>query len=294
MRQNPSQKVEEGFCLLLVMEAVSLYVRTRSEGYSPATLRQFSYQLNRFGTWFGPRSVEDVSLQDLRDFAARFDKLKAQSLGHVVRILRGFFRWLSEEELIPRNPALKLKEPKAPKSIPKALNFEELELLRDACHSPVEHALLEFLFATGCRISEAQGVDRDQIEWDRKCVVVCGKGQKEREVYFGARCALWLRRYLTTRSDDDPALFATTSPAHRMSTWYMRSIIKAVAGRCGLAKKVSPHVMRHTLATILLNQGADLVAVQSILGHDKPETTQRYARLSGARRQEEYNRWFPQ
>ena len=244
------------------MEAISLYVRTRrSAGYSPATLRQFSYQLNRFGTWFGPRSVAEVNLHDLRDFVAGFDRLKAQSLGHVVRILRGFFRWLFEEEFIPRNPALKLKEPKAPKSVPKALNFVELELLRDACHSPVEHALLEFLFATGCRISEAQGVDRDQIEWDRKCVLVCGKGQKEREVYFGARCALWPRRYLKTRNDSDQALFATTRHAHRMSTWHMRSIIKAVAGRCGLAKKVSPHIMRHTLATTLLNQGADLVMI---------------------------------
>lgn len=192
------------------------------------------------------------------------------------------------------SPALQLKEPKAPKAIPKALNFEELELLRDACRKPVEHALLEFLFATGCRISEAQGVDRDQIEWDRKCVLVFGKGQKEREVYFGARCSLWLRRYLSTRSDNEPALFVTISPVRRMSTWYMRSIVKSVAGRCGLAKKVSPHVMRHTLATTPLYQGAELAAVQSILGHDKPETTQRYAHLSGSRRQEEYNLWFPQ
>lgn|GEM_PF-3035954 len=147
---------------MLVMEAISVYVRTRrSEGYSPATPRQFSYQLNRFGLWFGPRPVDEVSLQVLRDFVAGFDNLKAQSLGHVVRILRGFFRWLFEEELIPRNPALKLKEPKAPKAIPKALNFEELELLRDASRIALEHALLEFLFValakhrgwTGTRLS---------------------------------------------------------------------------------------------------------------------------------------------
>jgi integrase/recombinase XerD len=177
---------------------------------------------------------------------------------------------LFEEEVITKNPALKLKEPKAPKSVPKVLTFEEMELLRDACKTPLEHALPEFLFATGCRIGEVWRVDKDQIQWDRKSVLVCGKGQKEREVYFGARCTLWLHRYLSTRSDAEPALFSVASPARRMSTWYMRSI------------------------TTLLNQGAELVAVQSILGHDKPETTQRYAHLSGSRRQEEYNRWFPQ
>jgi len=160
------------------------------------------------------------------------DHLKAQSLGHVVRVLRGFFRWLLEEELISKNPAVKLKEPKTPKAVPKALTFNELELIRDSCQTPLEHALVEFLFATGCRIGEVYGVDRDQIEWDRRAILVLGKGQKEREVYFGA--------------------------------------------------------------TTLLNQGAELVAVQSILGHDKPETTQRYAHLSGTRREEEYKRWFPQ
>ena len=234
-----------------------------------------------------------MRISDLRAFVADQDHLKAQSLGHVVRVLRGFFRWLLEEEMISKNPAVKLKEPKIPKAVPKALTFDELELLRDSCQTPLEHALVEFLFATGCRIGEVRGVDRDQIEWDRRAVLVLGKGQKEREVYFGARCSLWLRRYLSTRSDGEPALFVTSQPVRRMSTWYMRTIVKRVAGRCGLSRKVSPHVMRHTFAT-LLDQGADLVAVQSILGHDKPETTQRYAHLSGTRRQEEYKRWFPQ
>jgi len=215
-----------------IKDAVAAYLRARrAEGYSPATLRQYAYQLGRYSNRLGDRQVEAITLQELRDFVA--SHLKAQSLGHVVRTLRGFFRWLFEEEIIGRNPSVKLKEPKVPKAVPKALTFEELELLRDSCSTPLEHAIIEFLFATSVH-------------------------------------------------------------ARRMSTWHMRSIVKAVAMRCGLSKKVTPHVMRHTLATTLLNQGADLVAVQSILGHDKPETTQRYAHLSGARRQEEYARWFPQ
>lgn len=138
---------------MLVSEASSTYIRARrAEGYSPATLRQYNYQLHRFAIWSNPRQVEEVRLNDLRDFVADQGHLKAQSLGHVVRVIRGFFRWLCEEELISKNPAVKLKEPKMPKAVPKALTFEELELLRDSCLSPLEHALIEFLFATGCRI----------------------------------------------------------------------------------------------------------------------------------------------
>lgn len=280
---------------MLVTEALSAYLKTkRAEGYSPSTLRQYAYQLRRFAHWCGPREIEEIRLHDLREFAGQFAQLKAQSVGHVIRTLRGFFRWLFDEGLIKTNPSIKLKEPKVPKAVPKALTFDELELLRDGCTTLLEHALIEFMFATGCRIGEVHGVDRDQIDWDRRAVLVMGKGSKEREVYFGARCALWLKRFLAGRTDGEPALFSTTVSPRRMSTWQMRKIVKGLANRCGLGRKVSPHVMRHTLATTLLNQGADLVAVQSILGHDKPETTQRYAHLSGARRQEEYRRWFPQ
>lgn len=227
---------------MLVSEVSSMYLRVRrSEGYSPATIRQYEYQLNRFSGWCGPRQIENITLHDLREFVANLDHLKAQSLGHVVRVLRGFFRWLLEEDLLTRNPALKLREPKVPKAVPKALTFEEMELLRDACSTPLEHALVEFLFATGCRIGEVRGIDQDHIVWERRAILVLGKGQKEREVYFGARCSLWLRRYLATRVDTEPALFATSTPVRRMSTWYMRTIVKAIAGRCGLTRKVSPH-----------------------------------------------------
>ena len=160
-------------------------------------------------------------------------------------MLRAFFKWLYDEGLLPHNPAVKLKEPKTPKAVPRALAFDELELLRDSCATPLEHALVEFLFATGCRISEVQGVNRDQIDWDRRAVLVMGKGRKEREVYFGARCALWLRRYLASRTDSDPALFVTAMKRQKMSTWWMRKVIKAVAHRCGLGRKVSPHVMHY-------------------------------------------------
>lgn len=117
-----------------------------------------------------------------------------------------------------------------------------------------------------------------------------GKGNKEREVYLGSRARIWLTRYFTERQDADPALCVTERSPHRLPIHGLQEVFKRVAERCGLAEKVHPH----TLATTLLNQGAPLVAVQSILGHEKPETTQLYAVLSGETRHHAYQRYFVQ
>jgi len=220
-----------------------------------------------------------------------------------VRVVKVFFKWLHEEEALLRNPAVKLKEPRLPHRISKALSIEEVELLRDACESLLEHALVEFFFATGCRVGEIHGLNHDKLDWTRRSAIVLGKGNKEREVYFGAKAALWLRRYLDGCGDSSPALFVTDRrrvqkdgnlSRQRMSISQMQRVFKRVATRCGLATRVTPHVLRHTLATLLLNQDAPIAAVQSILGHASPTTTQLYVHLSGESRQATYRRYFPQ
>lgn len=275
----------------------------RIEGFSPATLKGYGLQLKLLRRHIGDQLLEEVTLEDLRDYLRSQTHLKASSMGHKVRVIRAFFKWVHEEDLVLRNPSLKLKEPKQPKRVPKHLTIEEVELLRDACTSPQEHALVELLFATGCRVGEIHGIDRADVDWQRRCIVVLGKGSKEREVYFGARAGIWLKRYLEDRNDPHPALFVTTRRqrradgelAHqRLSVYMVQYAVRRIASRCGLEDRVTPHVLRHTLATVLLNQGAPLVAVQSILGHTKPETTQLYATLSGAARQRAYERYFSQ
>lgn len=232
-----------------------------------------------------------------------FTQLKTSSLANRVRVVKVFFKWLYEQETLLRNPAVKLKEPRLPHRIPKALSIKEVELLRDACESPLERALVEFFFATGCRVGEIHGLNHDKLDWTRRSAIVLGKGNKEREVYFGAKAALWLRRYLDGRKDWSPALFVTdrrraqkdgSLNRQRMSISQMQRVFKRVAVRCGLATRVTPHVLRHTLATLLLNQDAPIAAVQSILGHASPTTTQLYVHLSGESRQATYRRYFPQ
>ncbi len=270
-----------------------LALRTQ-EGFSSYTIKSYRLQYSILIRDIGDLHIQDVTLQILRDHLSHNTHLKPSSLGHKIRAIKSLFKWLVEEEYIVKNPTFKLKEPKQGKRVPKALNIEEVEMLRDACKTIQEHALIEFFFATGCRVSEIMHLNRNAIDWQRGAVTVLGKGNKEREVYFGAKARIWLQRYLNSRNDMDMALFVTTNKPHRMPVHRIQDIVKIVAGRCGLAGKVSPHVLRHTLATVLLNQGAPLAAVQSILGHEKPETTQLYATLSGSTRQQAYQRYFVQ
>ena len=284
---------------------IHTYLKARRlDGYSDQTLYSYKLHLQRLIIDIGDTTaVDEVKLEHLRTHLTGLAHLQTSSLANKIRALKAFFRWLHEEEILERNSALKLKEPRLPTRIPKALSIEEVELLRDACESLLEHALVEFFFATGCRVGEIYRLDRTALDWVRRSAIVMGKGSKEREVYFGAKAALWLKRYLDRRNDVAPALFVTerrrrqrddTLQHQRLSTSQTQRIFKRVATRCGLEKRVTPHVLRHTLATLLLNQGAPIAAVQSILGHASPNTTQLYVHLSGESRQMLYRRHFPQ
>jgi integrase/recombinase XerD len=148
------------------------------------------------------------------------------------------------------------------------------------------------MFSTGCRIGEIVSLDKNRINWSNRSAIVRGKGDKEREVYFNIRCDIWLRRYLDQRQDCDPAIFVTERYPHRMSIAQMRYIIKRISGRARINKNIHPHQLRHSYATHLLNNGAPLEVIQSLLGHEKSETTRIYAQLSGSLRQELYKKYF--
>lgn len=157
----------------------------------------------------------------------------------------------------------------------------------------MEKALFEFMFSTGCRIDEIVSLDKNRINWSNRSAIVLGKGDKEREVYFNIRCEIWLKRYLDNRQDNDPAIFVTERKPHRMSIAQMRYIVKRISDRVEISKVIHhPHQLRHSYATHLLNNGATLDVIQSLLGHQKSETTKIYAQLSGSLRQELYRKYY--
>ncbi|MCT8140241.1 tyrosine-type recombinase/integrase [Anaerobacillus sp. CMMVII] len=265
----------------------------RIEGFSPHTLNAYRLQANLLVRHFQDINPQSVTTQGIKDYlASSSEGLKPSSLAHRVRFIRSFFRWLHEEGHITANPAAKIKEPKVGKRIPKFLTEREIEHLREGCHTTMEKALFEFMFSTGCRIGEIVSLNKNCINFGDHSAIVRGKGDKEREVYFNIRCDIWLKRYLQERTDQNPAIFVTERSPHRMSIAQMRYVVKRISSRAGIDKTIYPHQLRHSFATHLLNNGAPLDVIQSLLGHEKSETTRIYAQLSGKLRQEFYKKYF--
>jgi len=280
---------------MLLSEAWGNYQSDKKlEGYSPLTLKMYGYQYNLLSRYFGNIKMDEFTTGKLKQYLIEAGgHLKPSSLGHRIRYIRSLFKWTHEEGYILKNPAAKLKEPKLGQRIPKFLSKHEIEHLREGCHTSMENALFEFFYSTGCRIGEVAKLNRDDIKFQGNSVIVNGKGDKEREVYFNIRCAIWLKRYLDERNDDEPCLFVTErNPKRRMSIDTLRYIIKRISNRSGINKMIHPHQLRHSYATHMVDNGAPLEVIQSLLGHEKSETTRIYAHLSGKLRYDLYSKYF--
>lgn len=278
-----------------VAEKIRAFLAAKKlEGLSKNTIDGYTIELRVFGAYVN-KKVEDITTADIRNFLAQFDNLKLSSISRKLSVLKSFFGWLNMEEIIYKDPTKKIKQPKKEKTLPKALTIEQLELIRESCKTLRERALVEVFYATGCRLSEIQALNRDDIDWQKLSVLVKGKGSKEREVFFSWKAAYHLKKYLARRKDMEPALFVTKrNPVRRLSSRAIQKEFKKISSRRGVEKKLHPHIMRHTMASLTLNNGANLEVVQSLLGHANPGTTQIYAQLNSGRRKEQYQKYLVQ
>lgn len=278
-----------------LQEKIQLFLAAKKlEGLSHLTIDSYKLDLNIFANKVKKRT-EDISSVDIRVYLSQFNHLKMSSLSRKLSVLKSFFSWLASEEIIHRDPTAKLKPPKTEKTLPKALTIEELEMLREGCETERQRAFIEVMYATGCRLSEVQQLDKNDINYQTMSTRVLGKGSKEREVYLSFKAIYHLKKYLKHRNDECEALFITErKPYRRLSNRGIQREIKKVAANVGLADKVSPHVLRHTFATLTLNNGAELVAIQELLGHSSPDTTLRYARITEERKHEQHRKYLVQ
>lgn len=267
-------------------------------GLAANTVAAYRRDLDGYVEWLGARGVveiADVSQQQVSDYVrelgSREDSpLTASSLARVLSSVRGLHRFLLEEGRLEIDVAREVKPPKLPSRLPKALSVDQVTALLDAVSGDDiqalrDRALLELLYATGARVTEAVSLNVDDV-FDEDIVRLRGKGNKERIVPLGrfARDALdaylvRARPVFSVRGTATPALFVGLrgQRVSRQNAWL---IIRAAADRAGLAAHVSPHTLRHSFATHLLQGGADVRVVQELLGHSSVATTQIYTMVT--------------
>lgn len=270
----------------------SFLAAKKIDGLSPQTLQHYRETLRMFSRRVY-KPVQRITTDDLREYIAYLGDerhLRDTTTQTHINVLRSFFQWLTDEDVIKKNPMRKIKSLKIDRLRSRhPLSAEQLELLRDGCETYKEKALLEFLVSSGCRLGEVVGLRVDQVDWQARRVTVIGKGNKQREVYFSVRAKLMLQMYIRGRRGGDALFASSRAPYAPMGP---RSIQKTLAqlGKRILTRRVHPHLMRHTFASQALNGGMDLTVIQHLLGHTDPKTTLIYAELSPRRVQYEYER----
>lgn len=262
--------------------------------YSMGTINQYRYKLINFFAVV-QKTIPQITSNDIRLYLYWYKTnhgVGNHTLNQTRLVLSAFFGWCVKEDIIVKNPVSKLEKIKYQEPQRQPLTPYELEELRWNCTTVREKALIDFLFSTGCRVSECAAVKLSDIDWEARSVIIRhGKGDKCRTVYFNAESELTLRKYLETRDDDCEGLFVSLrQPIHSISSRALENIVNAIGERAGI--HAFPHKLRHTFATIGLNSGMSLDKLQKLLGHVKPETTMIYAKLGQDELQQEHKRIY--
>ena len=255
--------------------------RKKSKGLRQTTLMQYEQVLRAF-CLVTQKAIKDIKDWDILNFLDQYESYrhvsKRRKDGMRV-ILNGFFRYMSDSGQIASNPMVTVEAIKYRKKVRQPLTPMELEKVRRGCRTFKERAIIEFFFATGCRVSEVVNINRDEIDYYNKRIKVLGKGDKERYVFINATAIAALEDYFNTRVDDDPALFVSDrAPYKRLKKNAIEKIVRIIGERSGIGRRLFPHLIRHTTATFLYQHGMRLEDLQVLLGHDSADTTRIYAK----------------
>lgn len=271
-------KIETALTVSDIPDKVTMYLQAkRLEGIAEGTLQNYFYLLRKLAA-SSNKQVKDINLNDLRYFLFKeCEGLKASTVNSKIMYLQSFFKWLCDEEIIDKDPSRKLTLVKLPKRLRNSLSIEEIEKLRIACSDTRDRAIIELLFSTGCRLSELVSINVSDLNFVDNSIKVIGKGNKERIIFFNDKTKVYLENYLKDRKGSSDALFTSLKrPYQRVESRGIQVIINKIAKRARFDKSVFPHLFRHSMATIGLQNGASITTIQHLLGHSSVLTTEKY------------------
>jgi integrase/recombinase XerC len=300
-----------------------LAVLANERGASAHTLRAYRRELEDFAAWtqeqhpqLDPAGIEHTHIRSY--LGALYDRgLSKPSVARALAAIRSWFKWLARTGHVERNAAALVATPRLPKHLPRVPSIEQMNdvvdsVADDAASWPArDRAILELLYGCGMRNAELVGLNLEDIHWANEAILVRGKGQKQRYVPLGDAAAEAVRAYLAERGArlaaaegergaSTPALFLNLrlrglgrGGQARLTTRSVARIVKRIVVQRGMPRDVHPHTLRHAFGTHLLEEGADLRAIQELLGHERLSTTQRYTQLTTAQLTAVYDRTHP-
>ena len=276
-------------------KAVADFLRhLREINASPHTIKAYSGDLLLFADYAGSREWKQIDHIAVRGFLSQLyaKGLSKTSVARALAAVRSLYRWLAREGVVEQNPAKLVATPKLPKRLPRVPTIEEMNFVIDgempegAAFPERDRLMLELLYGCGIRNSELTGINVDDIRLSAEAILIRGKGKKERYVPFGEAVRTALARYLPERKKvieqarKQAIALLVNLRGGRLTTRSVGRIVKKIAIAKGLSPDVHPHTLRHAFGTHMLEEGADLRAIQELLGHERLATTQRYTQLS--------------
>lgn len=280
------------------------------KNFSKHTAKAYYSDILDFLLWLGETQAENVNFSKVREYLHFIQKFnyKKTTIARKIASLRTFYKYLYREKKVESNPAMNLNSPKRPRQLPKFLTPYEVEQILNniKIETPAGYrnkAILELLWATGMRVSELSGLNFEDLNLANNEIRVFGKGAKERIILVTERAKTYLKRYIETarpliakgfrvdNNEDSPVFINNTG--FRLQTRTVRNVINDIVEEIQLPKHVTPHVFRHSFATHLIENGADLRVVQELLGHASISNTQIYTHVSSQHLKEVYNETHP-
>lgn len=264
------------------------------KNYSDLTIKGYLSNLDVFLEYLNENNIKSykkVQYQDIRLFINYLYDLNYnnKTISRYISSVRSFFKYLKVNNYIDNNPCTLISNPKLEKKLPKYLNFEDIEKLLNVFDKNNfiglrNSLILEILYSTGIRVSEITNIKFNDVSISNKSIKIIGKGNKERIVYFGSICLnlldLYIKKSYPILNKNNSEYLILSKTGKKINDREIRKVVDDAAKMAGIKIKISPHVLRHTFATHMLNEGADLRSVQELLGHENLSTTQVYTHLT--------------